>query len=84
MDNSSGRSWARIGRIGTRRILAVVGPHDPPSNLKPLMADFDHEVLGDFRVCPYQSDKPGEMLPVCLESATHVVRTPAPFNKEAK
>jgi hypothetical protein len=82
MYNSSGGSLARIWRIGTRRILHVVGPHDLPSNVKPLMADFDHEVVADFLVCPYERDKPGEALPVCVESATHVVRRPATFNKE--
>jgi hypothetical protein len=80
MYNSSGGSLARIWRIGTRRILAVVGPHHLPSNVEPLMADFDHEVVGDFLVCPYQRDKPGEMLPVCLQSANHVVQEPAIFN----
>ncbi len=78
--NSSGGSLARIWRIGTRRILAVVGSHDLPSNVKPLMTDFDHEVVADFFVCPYEKDKPGEMLPVCVESATHVVQKPARFN----
>jgi len=83
MYNSSGGSLARIWPIGTRRILHVVGPHDLPSKLKPLMADFDHEVFGDFLVCPYEKDKPREALPVCVQSATHLVRKSATFNKEA-
>jgi hypothetical protein len=83
MYNSSGGSLARIWRIGTKRILHVVGPHDLPSNVKPLMRDFDHEVVADFLVCPYAKDKPGEALPVCVESASHVVQTPASFNNRA-
>jgi hypothetical protein len=83
MYNSSGGSLARIWRIGTRRILGVTGPHHLPSNVEPLMTDFDHEVVGDFLVCPYQMDKPGEMLMVCVQSATHVVQKPASFNNRA-
>lgn len=80
MYNSSGGSLARIWRIGTKRILHVVGPHDLPFNVKPLMKDFDHEVVADFLVCPYAKDKRGEALPVCVESASHVVQTPARFS----
>jgi hypothetical protein len=82
MYNSSGGSLARIWRIGTQRILGVTGPHNLPSNVEPLMTDFDHEVVADFLVCPYQKDRPGEMRMVCVQSATHVVQRPASFNKE--
>ena len=83
MYNSSGGSLARIWRIGTQRILGVTGPHRLPSNVEPLMTDFDHEVVADFLVCPYQKDRPGEMRMVCVQSATHVVQKPASFNNRA-
>ena len=80
MYNSSGGSLARIWRIGTKRILHVVGPHHLPSNVEPLLTDFDHEVVADFLVCPYTKDRPDEARMVCVQSATHVVQKPAWFN----
>jgi len=81
MYNSSGGTLARIWRIGTQRILGVTGPHRLPSNVEPLMTDFDHEVVADVLVCPYEKDRPGEMRMVCVQSARHVVQKPASFNK---
>ena len=83
MYNSSGGSLARIWRIGSKRILHVVGPHHLPPNVEPLMPDFDHEVVADFLVCPYTNDRLGEARMVCVQSATHVVQESATFNNRA-
>jgi len=36
------------------------------------MSDFYDEAYGDFYVCPFTREKPGEMQRVCIESASRV------------
>lgn len=57
-----------IGADGSRKSGVkpiYLAPHHLPSNLEPWMTDFEHEVVADFLVCPYQKDRPGEMRMVC-------------------
>jgi len=71
MYNSSGAVLARIWRVGTNRILAVTA-HELPENVRPLMKEFEDEVIADFLVCPLTKEEPGIMQHVCVESATHL------------
>jgi hypothetical protein len=65
--------------VGTKRMLGVTaGPRlddadDPiwPQNLK--FEHGDDAIFGDFEVCPFTPERKGEMLLVCIESASHVV-----------
>jgi hypothetical protein len=61
----------RIWRIGTDRMLGVSTEILPESLASPMGWDVD--VYGDFEVCPFTTQKPGEMQMVCVESAEHVV-----------
>jgi len=70
--------------IGTKRLLAVhyaadeprADPALPPDLAKAI--DLDHDVFGDFRVCPFTLERPGRMRIVCVDSATHLQRRPTP------
>jgi hypothetical protein len=67
----NGSPSLRIWRTGTKRILGVLDDY-------PLPDDFDNYDLlngaawGDFEVCPFTKDKPGEMRMVCVDSARHL------------
>ena len=65
----NGTPTMRIWRIGTERILGVldsfIGPDSPA-------VGWDEEAYGDYLVCPFTKQKPGEMQKVCIESAAHV------------
>ncbi len=71
-----GSPSARIWRIGTKRILGVSErysqvrqvPQSLEEKLKP-----DVAIYGDFEVCPFTKDRPGEMQLVCIESASNLV-----------
>jgi hypothetical protein len=65
----NGTPTLRIWRVGTKRILGV---HDDiiPENLA---VGWDVEAYGDYLVCPFTKQRPGEMQMVCVESAQHVV-----------
>ncbi len=71
-----GSPSARIWRIGTKRILGVSErygqvrqmPQSLEEKLKP-----DVAIDGDFEVCPFTKDRPGEMQLVCIESASNLV-----------
>jgi len=40
--------------------------------------DLDHDVFGDFRVCPFTPERPGRMPIVCVDSAAHLERRATP------
>lgn len=71
-----GSPSARIWRIGTKRILGISEryaqvrqmPESLEEKLKPGVA-----IYGDFEVCPFTKDRPGQMQLVCIESASNLV-----------
>lgn len=61
----------RIWRIGTDRILGLqddIVPESIAANLTRENAAF-----GDFYVCPFTKQKPGEMQFICVESASKII-----------
>lgn len=76
--------------VGTKRSFAVCfapdvcppfhtlrpGPPLPPNVAK--VIDPDHDVFGDFRVCPFTPEKAGKMRIVCIDSASHLIARPKP------
>jgi len=76
--------------VGTKRSLAVCFAPDvcyppaPPQPAPPLppnvakVIDPDHDVFGDFRVCPLTPEKAGKMRIVCIDSASHLITRPTP------
>jgi hypothetical protein len=66
----NGNPTYRIWPIGTRRLLGVTGAHpgDDPIMPADLGVAFDHDLSGDFEVCPFTREKPGVMRRVCIES----------------
>jgi hypothetical protein len=72
---TNGTPDMRIWRIGTSRMLGVFDPENQiiPENLSKELTGFGVEVYGDFEVCPFTKQKPGEMQMVCVESANHLV-----------
>ena len=71
-----GSPSARIWRTGTKRILGVSEgyaqvrrmPKSLEEKLSPGVA-----IYGDFEVCPFTKDRPGQMQLVCIESASNLV-----------
>ena len=63
----------RIWRVRTNRMLGVEDEYHGPGNLD---LDWDHEVWGNFTVCPFEKEKPGQMQFVCIESADHLLSVP--------
>jgi len=71
----NGSPSLRIWRVGTNRILGV-RTEITPENVSARFSDsdpFDTEIYGDYEVCPFTKEKPGEMQMVCIESASHLV-----------
>ncbi|MGD0073790.1 MAG: hypothetical protein ABSD31_05560 [Candidatus Binataceae bacterium] len=76
--------------VGTKRLLGVCyapdvcppfhtlrpGPPMPPNVAK--LVDPDHDVFGDFRVCPFTPEEPRTMRTVCIDSASHLIVRPTP------
>lgn len=73
----NGNPTFRIWRVGTNRILGVVGGEDPalPSDIRKQLS-FDTEIFADYVVCPTAPDRPGHMRMVCVESADRMVVRP--------
>jgi hypothetical protein len=91
---SNGTPSLRILRLGTRRILGVLGgdgdadsPTVLPPALRAAMAPASpgalNSVTGDFRVCPLAAERAGWMQPVCIVSATRVVVSASQPNRAA-
>jgi hypothetical protein len=85
---SNGTPSLRIHRLGTGRVLGVLGgdgdadsPTILPAGLRNVMtpaASGDlNSVTGDFRVCPLATERSGWMQPVCVVSASRVAVVPA-------
>jgi hypothetical protein len=80
---ANGAPTFRIWRVGTIRILGVVGAHaagEPtlPQNLETALGPdaFQVEVLGDYHVCPLKKEHPGWMRFVRLDGARRLVVRP--------
>jgi len=80
---ANGAPTFRILRIGTKRVLGVIGLGEdrergiPPSVAALVMPDaFKVDVVGDFRVCPFSKEQPGHMQFVCIDDAAHLVPRP--------
>jgi len=82
MYNANGGSLARIWKVGTHHVLAVVGWEDIdlPPEIREHMQQFDDLVYGDFLVCPYTKERTGEMQMVCVQSGSHLRPVPAKKN----
>ena len=68
---SNGTPPLRIWKVGTKRILGVLPAENEiiPKNLAQALRGFDRQVYGNFDVCPFTKEKPGDMQMVCVESA---------------
>jgi hypothetical protein len=76
----------RVWKVGTKRVLGVFSgtaawpPKDQsdqldpelPNNLRTLFKPPGNRIFGDFEICPLESERPGWMQAVCIESATHL------------
>lgn len=66
----------RIWWIGTKRILGVSESHaevrQMPKSLREKLK-LDEAIYGDFEVCPFTKERPGEMQFVCIESASNLI-----------
>ena len=63
----NGAPTARIWPLGTKRMMGV--HHDElPGEIRSLMATFDTELWGDFKVCPFTPKQAGLMQFVCIEA----------------
>jgi len=78
----NGNPNVRIWRVGTTRILGVVGaecdehpcgPSAMPDSLWTQM-DEDHDIFADLTVCPVTKERAGWMQMVCIDSARNTVR----------
>jgi len=59
--------------LGTRRILGLHRDIHFPQNLQDVLGGrWDVVVFGDFVVCPFTKDVPGQMQSVCVASAAHL------------
>lgn len=64
----------RIWPVGSKRLLGVL-PQEAeivPDNVRRHLS-FEKTIYGDFLVCPFTNDKPGEMRMVCIQEAEHLV-----------
>ena len=84
---ANGTPSIRMWRVGTKRILGILGSNgkssdenfnDLPLNVRKLIPSdpFDMNIYGDYTVCPLEREKPGWMQDVCIASATHLVSRP--------
>jgi len=67
----NGTPTMRIWRIGTKRILGVENELLPEEVANRM--DWGVDAYGDFMVCPFTEERPGEMQMVCIESAKNVI-----------
>jgi len=71
---SNGTPSMRIWPVGTNRILGVTPSENEivPEIIKQHV-NFNTRLYGDFEVCPFTKEKPGEMQIVCVEAASKLV-----------
>src|SRR5437868_6705562 len=68
-----GAYWAMVLNPGTKRILGLHRDIPFPQNLQDALGGrWNVVVFGDFVVCPFTKDVPGQMQSVCVESAAHL------------
>ena len=79
----NGAPTIRLWRAGTRRMLGVSASYaregygSIPEELESRLT-WENELWGEFLVCPFTPQRPGEMQMVCVESARNVVSRPRP------
>ena len=68
--------------LGVTEHASADDADDPiaPKNLRRRL-DFQHFVFGDFEVCPFTEEKPGEMQMVCVQNASHLKLQPYGYGK---
>ena len=71
---SNGTPSMRIWPVGTNRILGVTPSENEivPEIIKQHV-NLDTRLYGDFEVCPFTKEKPGEMQIVCVKAASKLV-----------
>ena len=62
----------RIWVIGTKRVLAVRNADQLHATIWRYL-NLETSLYGDFLVCPLSPDRPGQMQPVCVQSAERLV-----------
>jgi hypothetical protein len=75
----NGAPALRLWKLGTKRMLgiseqrfAVPGYRNIPSYIED-QVNADVAVFGDFLVCPFTPQRPGEMQLVCIQSGKNLV-----------
>ena len=70
---ANGNPGLRMWKVGTKRILGILGYEDPiiPNKLKEYLG-FGVEIYGDYLVCPFTKEKKNHMQMVCVESASNI------------
>ncbi|HEY6806277.1 MAG TPA: hypothetical protein VI306_22045 [Pyrinomonadaceae bacterium] len=74
----NGAPALRLFRLGTKRVLgiseqrfALAGYKNVPDEIKEKI-DQDHDLIGDYVVCPFTRERRGEMQLVCIESVANL------------
>lgn len=74
----NGAPAVRLWRVGTRRMLgvseqrfAIPGYRNIPADIESQIGP-DVDVFGDFLVCPFTPQRPGEMQLVCIEAGKNL------------
>jgi hypothetical protein len=81
---ANGTPTFRIWRVGTKRIIGVIGADGDlengglPDRVGKLVEPdaFKVDVDGDYRVCPFTKERPGRMQIVCIDDASHLIVRP--------
>lgn len=71
---ANGTPSVRMWPVGSTRILGVL-PSEREIMPDVLRKHVDHDtrLYGDYEVCPFTPEKPGEMRFVCIESASNLI-----------
>jgi hypothetical protein len=75
----NGTPGCRIWRVGTKRILGILDLAKPDEyNENPTLPDGlecypGYNTYADFTVCPFTTERAGEMQMVCVDSAANIV-----------
>lgn len=73
----NGAPTIRLWRAGTRRMLGVSGSYAEegyssiPAEIEKQL-NWETELWGDFEVCPFTRERPGEMRMICIESGKNL------------
>jgi hypothetical protein len=79
----NGTPTIRLWRAGTRRMLGISSSYAEPgySSLPPEIErqlNWETDVWGDFRVCPFTRQRPGHMQLICIESGKNLAARKRP------